>query len=180
MPRSQKESQRRLGHFTQVHRDRWQDPAWIALSFSAKGLFMQLECFDGISAAGVIRADAEILAQKHPDVEADQISLYLKELDSANFVAVSGSETFISEWFYRHPSQLRSEKNVKSMIYAIQRIGYDDLRETVTRALFAALLDIEQVDKTTTIVKIKQLCFELAEKQQMDLPAGLAPPRKKA
>lgn len=179
MPRAQKESQRRLGQFTQIHRNRWQDRRWThGLSWNAKAMYAQLETFDGISAAGVVRADAEILAQKHCDMTAEQITQYLCELHQSDYIALSGSEMFIKDWFLRHPSHLRSEKNLKSMIFAINRIGYDDLREIVAQTLFDAILEIEQVDKTTTVAKIKHLCAELAENQNFELPEALRPGKR--
>lgn len=174
MPRAQKESQRRLGQFTQIHRNRWQDRRWTHdLSWNAKAMYSQLETFDGISAAGVVRADAEILAQKHYDVTAEQVESYLHELCKAQFIDRSGSEVFVKDWFLRHPSHLRAEKNLKSMLFAINRIGYDDLREVVAKALFDSILEIERVDKTPTVAKVKNLLTEFAQNQRLQLPEEL-------
>lgn len=179
MPRKQHPSQSRLGQFTMIYRNRWQDRSFTdGLGWDEKAMLMQLETFDGISAAGVVRADAEILAQKHPDKDAHQIEGHLSALVQKSYIARSGSEVFIRSWFIHQPSQLRAENNVKQMTFAINRVGYDDLRETVAQTFFEALLEIERVDKTQTAVKIKRLCQELADNQDIRLPRALATMRE--
>lgn len=174
MPRKQRESQRRLGQYTMVYRSRWRDREYTqGLTWDEKAMLDQITTFDGISAAGVVRADAEILAQKHPDRTADQIAGYLAGLKDKGYIAQSGMEIFLVNWFIHQPVQLRGEKNVSSMVTAIDRVGYVDLRATVAAALFDALLAIDRLDKTTTAVAIKKLCTELANHHDLDLPAAL-------
>lgn len=174
MPRKQRESQRRLGQYTQIYRNRWQDRAYtMGLTWNEKAMLDQLTTFDGISAAGVVRADARILAGKHPDVDPSQITEYLAGLSEKKWIAQSGMEIFVRDWFIQQPVQLRGEKNVRSMVTAIDRVGYDDLRATVADTLFDALLTIEQLDKTPTVVAIKKLCTQVADHHGLDLPAGL-------
>lgn len=175
MPRKQRESQRKLGQFTIIYRDRWQRRDYTkGLSWDEKAMLSQLETFDGITAAGVVRAEPAILAEKHPDRSADDIDAYLASLVKKGAIHRSGSEVFVRTWFLKQPVQLRSEKNIASMVYAINRIGYEDLRGVVAKALFDALLELERVDHTRTDVKIKRQCTALAESHGISLPDALS------
>lgn len=171
MPRKQNASQVNLGQFTIIHRQRWQERTYTRLTWDEKMMLNQLETFDGISAAGVVRADPEILAQQHPDRSADQIRQYLEGLINKGWLDHSGSEFFVRNWFSRQPSQLRKETGVKSMAFAIRRIGYDDLRKLVTTALFDALLEIEDLDRLATTQAIKNVCVDLASDVDVRLPS---------
>lgn len=177
MPRKRNESQSRLGQFTIVYRSRWQDRAFTqGLTWDEKAMLDQLQTFDGISAAGVVRAEAEILAQKHPDRSPEQIESYLTGLQAKGRIKRAGSETFLVDWFIRQPAQLRAPKNVTAMLQAIKRIGYDGLRETATMALFDALIEIEAVDKKATTGDIRRLCSAFASEWELPLPSRLTAP----
>lgn len=176
MPRKQNESQSRLGQFTIMYRSKWQARTYTqGLTWDDKAMLAQLQTFDGISAAGVIRAEAPILAQKHPDRSGEQIDGYLASLEAKGYIARSGSETFLRDWFINQPVQLRAPKNVTSMLTAIRRVGYDDLRQVVTEALFEALLEIATVDGKPTSVEVRRLCAAIAEEQGYALPRKLSP-----
>lgn len=173
MPRKQEESRKRLGLFTMIYRNRWHERRFMELTWDEKAMLFMVETFDGITSAGVIRAEPAILAQKQPDKPASEIDTLLSSLHDKKWIARSGSEVFVMDWFIRQPQQLKSQNNVKSMQTAINRIGYDDLRATVIDGLFAAILEIERVDKTPVAVKVKQVCAEIAEQHGTLLPDGL-------
>lgn len=175
MPRKQNASQSRLGPFTIIYRNRWQDRSYTqGLTWDEKAMLAQLQTFDGISAAGVVRAEAPILAQQHPDRTGEQIEQYLTGLVSKGLILRSGSETFLRDWFLRQPAQLRAPKNVMAMLQAIRRIGYDDLRHEVVRELFAALGEIERVDGKATTADIRRLVTDFGQTEGFMVPDRLA------
>lgn len=174
MPRKRNESQKRLGLFTMVHRDRWHDRSYTELPWDEKAMLGMIETFDGITAAGVVRAEPEILSQKHPDRDAAQIDAYLTSLHAKGWISRAGSEVFVKNWFINQPSQLKSDLNLKSIYSAINRIGYEELRTAVVENLFATILDIERVDKSQTTAAVKHVCQDIAEQHGVVLPSKLA------
>lgn len=174
MPRKQDESRKRLGLFTMIYRDRWHNRRFVDLPWDEKATLFMVETFDGITSAGVIRAEPAILAQKQPDKPASDIDALLTSLHEKQWIARSGSEVFVMDWFIRQPQQLKSANNVKSMQTAINRIGYDDLRATVIAGLFSAILEVERVDKAPTSSAVKRVCAEIAEQHNALLPDNLA------
>lgn len=174
MPRKRNESQKRLGLFTMVFRNRWHDRNYTELTWDEKAMLHMVETFDGITAAGVVRAEPGILAQKHPDRGADDIEEYLTKLAQKGWIVRSGSEVFVKSWFIHQPSQIKSDLNLKSIQSAINRIGYDDLRATVIETLFQAILEVEQVDKSATSAAVKRVCQDISNQHSVCLPEKLA------
>lgn len=174
MPRKRSESLKRLGLFTMIYRERWHDRSYMDLPWDEKAMLSMVETFEGITAAGIVRAEPEILSQKHPDKNAEQIDSYLTSLQAKGWIARSGSEVFVKSWFINQPSQLKSDLNLKSIHSAINRIGYEELRTTVIEDLFTAILDIEKVDKAQTTAAVKQVCQDIAEQHGVSLPGKLA------
>lgn len=157
-----------------IYRSRWHDRSFTELTWDEKAMLHMIETFDGITAAGVIRAEPGILAQKHPDKNADDMEAYLASLASKGWVARSGSEVFVKSWFVHQPSQIKSDLNLKSIQAAINRVGYNDLRATVIDALFEAILEVERVDKAQTSAAVKRVCQDIAEQHSVQLPDKLA------
>lgn len=174
MARKQHKSQERLGPFTMIYRNRWRERSFTqGLPWNEKAMLFQLESSDVITAAGVVRADAEILAQKHPDQDASNISDFLKALEDKDYIRCSGTEIFVRAWFMNNPIRLRTENHVKTIIQAVAQIGYDDLREEVVAEFFRAVLEVAKIDSEETKPAIKRLCTALAEEQDVALPAKL-------
>lgn len=180
MPRSQPPSQKRLGAWSKIYRGRWQNLAYLSLTFDEKGMLSQVETSDAISAAGVVRADAGILAQQHPDISAERIEELLQSLTEKKWITRSGSEIFVMDWFKGQPYQIRTPKNLSSHITAIKAIAYADLRETVVAQLFADILEVERIDKKATEAEVKSMCEDLATTYQLPLPMKLATAKRKA
>lgn len=174
MPRPQHKSQTRLGQWTPSFRSRWQDRNYtMGLTWDEKAMLEQLRSFDVLSRCGVVRADNDILAQKHPDREPEDIEGYIKALVEKDCIVRSGSEIFVRDAFITQPTMLRTPNALKTMVTAINQVGYDDLRETVIAALFSALEDIAELDKKATAQEIKEICTELAEHHEVRIPESL-------
>lgn len=157
-----------------IFRNRWHDRSYTDLTWDEKAMLHMVETFDGITAAGVVRAEPGILAQKHPDRDPQDIEEYLSSLASKGWIVRSGSEVFVKSWFLHQPSQIKSDLNLKSIQSAINRIGYDDLRETVIETLFHAILEVERVDKAVTSAAVKRVCQDIANQHTVCLPDKLA------
>lgn len=179
MPRKQHESQRRLGQFTPLFRKIWSDPVFVKeLHYGAQLIYLHLLSFDGISAAGVVRADAEMLSEKHIGMSAEEVERHLDALVEKKFIARTGVEYFMRGWFTTQPAQLRARNNVSAMFTAINRIGYDRLRAVVATEFFETLLEIEDLDREPTGVEIKKVCTEMAAQHQLEMPSRLNGTRK--
>lgn len=178
MPRSQPPSQKRLGAFSMIYRLRWQNPAYCALLWDEKAMLSQVETSDAISAAGIVRADAALLAQKHPDASAEAIETLLEKLTAKGWIARSGSEIFVCDWFKGQPYQIRNAKNLTSHITGIKAIAYDDLRKVVIERLFADITEVERLDRKPTSADVKALCEDLAVTYDVNLPTKLTATRK--
>lgn len=157
-----------------IYRDRWHDRNFVDLTWDEKAMYQMVESFDGITAAGVIRAEPGILAQKHPDKDASDIETYLGRLADKGWVKRSGSEVFVISWFIRQPAQIKSDRNLKAIQSAINRIGYDDLRANVIQALFDAILEVARIDGAQPSTQVRQVCQEIAEQHDVELPTQLA------
>lgn len=169
-------SQQRLGQYTPLHRNRWRNPEYTKrLSWDEKAMLSQLMTHDGISAAGVVNADAALLASKHPDRTAEQIEQYLSSLAAKGVVIRRGNETFVTDWFYWQPGQVRSPKTVTAILNAARRIGDSALVAQVMSALFESILDIEALDKRATSAEVKRLLQGFSEEAGLSLPARLRP-----
>lgn len=157
-----------------IHRNRWHDRSYTDLTWDEKAMLGMVETFEGITAAGVVRAEPEILCQKQPDRDAEQIDSYLNSLATKGWIGRSGSEVFVKNWFINQPAQLKSELNLKAIHTAINRIGYEDLRATVIQSLVEAILEVERVDKSPTSAAAKQVCQNIADQHGLQLPEKLA------
>lgn len=173
MARKKHKSEERLGPFTKQRRNRWRDPKYQEIPWDEKAMLSQVEGSDSISAAGVLRADPEILAQQHPDQDAAHIEDFLKRLEDRGRIRRSGMEIFVTSWFIEQPIQLRTRNSVNAMATAIGRIGYADLRVVVAEELFRSLLEIAEVDGLPTAESIKKECTALATSYGIHLPAEL-------
>lgn len=140
LPRKPSQTKAQLGTYTPGYRLKWNQPSWIDLPRTAKGLYSQLSENPSISAAGVLMCDPVALAEAHPDCTPEDIEQDLDILEKREYIARSGMWLFMLDWF-RNNRSTRNPNHLIPILNDIDRIGRRDLR---LRAISALLKDIEE------------------------------------